>query len=346
MKFKIKYPLAAFIVALNITSAIAQDNVLEYIKEYPRQEQFKIMNTWLGNNKIGTISFTGLVDPEAKKANVQASVDYGYTWFSISDSPAIVTVPKYDKFFSISLYDMKHNVPGVIVNPTKPILLVRPGQKVPKGEFNIVELETDQGLIITRMVVANNLSEVKQLRASIKMEGGKADINYKVKKFSANTIKWGNSLIEASLKYVKAVYPKKSGEVDPITLAAVVKRARHGAPSDAVKYSVIVTDGNGQPLNGNDTYELTVPANIVRKGGYMSITVYGIDNKSLIPNEKKIYDRTSYSSIQNKNGTYTITLSPTGEGLNGIPTGKPFYAILRAYAPIEGADLKVIVNKK
>jgi hypothetical protein len=32
--------------------------------------------------------------------------------------------------------------------------------------------------------------------------------------------------------------------------------------------------------------------------------------------------------------------------LNGIPTGKPFYAILRAYVPVEGADLTVRVEKK
>ena len=72
----------------------------------------------------------------------------------------------------------------------------------------------------------------------------------------------------------------------------------------------------------------------------------GADNRLLIPNEKMVYDRTSYSSTQNNDGTYTITLSPTGEGLNGVPTGKAFYAILRAYVPIKDADMTVIVNKK
>ena len=178
------------------------------------------------------------------------------------------------------------------------------------------------------------------------MEGGNGTINYEAKTFSESTIKWGNALIDASNPYVKLVYPKKSGEVGPITLATVVKRARHGAPSDAVQYSVIGRDENGNSLNGNDTYEIIVPANIVREGGYTSITVYGVDNRPLIPNDKKSYDRTSYTSTQNDDGTYTVTLSPLGEGINGIPTGKPFYAILRAYEPIEGADLKVIIKKK
>jgi hypothetical protein len=41
-----------------------------------------------------------------------------------------------------------------------------------------------------------------------------------------------------------------------------------------------------------------------------------------------------------------ITLSPTGSGRNGIPTGKPFYGILRAYQPVRGAQLKPRVRKR
>lgn len=76
------------------------------------------MNTWLTKHKKGTFSFTGLVDPsDAMVVAPQATVDYGYNWFSISDAPAIVKTPKYDKFFSVSIFDMKHNIPDVIVNP-------------------------------------------------------------------------------------------------------------------------------------------------------------------------------------------------------------------------------------
>ena len=346
MKFKLKHYLAIAIVALSINSAFAQDNVLEYIKDYPKLEQFRLMYAWLENNELGTLLFSGLSNAETKTKNVQASVDYGSSWFSISDAPATINVPKYDRYFSVSVYDMKHNIRGVFVNPENPILLIRPGQKMPKGEFHAVELETDQGLIITRMVVANNMAKVEELRKSIVIEGGKGEIDYEAKEFSKKTIKWGNSLIDASIPYIKAIYPQKSGEVDPITLAAVVKRARHGVPAQAVKYSVIATDDKGQPFTGKDTYELTIPPNIVHKKGYMSITLYGVDNRLLIPNEKIVYDRTSYSSRQNDDGTYTVTLSPTGKGLNGIPTGKAFYAILRACVPIKDADMTVIVNKK
>jgi hypothetical protein len=73
--------------------------------------------------------------------------------------------------------------------------------------------------------------------------------------------------------------------------------------------------------------------------------VYGTDNKLLIPNEKGIYDRTSYTSQRNDDGSYIITLRPDGEGKNGIPTGKPFYGLLRAYLPVDGIDITPSVTK-
>ena len=90
---------------------------------------------------------------------------------------------------------------------------------------------------------------------------------------------------------------------------------------------------------------LTVPAGIVHDGGYYSVTVYGTDNKGLIPNPQGRYDRTTYSSTPNADGTYTVSLNPAGEGVNAIPTGKDFYAVLRAYVPVKGADLTVAVKR-
>ncbi len=91
---------------------------------------------------------------------------------------------------------------------------------------------------------------------------------------------------------------------------------------------------------------LTVPANIVEESGYFSVTVYASANKLLIPNDQGIYDQTTYTAEPNDDGTYTVTLSPSGEGQNGIPTGTPFYVILRAYVPVPGADLTVEVETK
>ena len=56
--------------------------------------------------------------------------------------------------------------------------------------------------------------------------------------------------------------------------------------------------------------------------------------------------KTTFSSEPNQDGTTTITLSPNGSGKNGIPTGKDFYGILRAYVPAPGAIMKVKVERQ
>ncbi|HIE85699.1 MAG TPA: hypothetical protein EYG52_05995 [Pseudomonadales bacterium] len=45
-------------------------------------------------------------------------------------------------------------------------------------------------------------------------------------------------------------------------------------------------------------------------------------------------------------GTDTVTLSPDGEGKNGVPSGKPFYAVLRAYVPVAGADMAIKIETR
>lgn len=340
-----------FLLLMTFTlSSYAKDTIEEYIREYPNQEQTKMMSAWLEDNEKGTFQFTGLVDPsDSTVVTPQATVDYGYNWFSISDAPAIISTPSYDHFFSVSVFDMKHNVPAVIVSPDKPILLKRPNQKMPEGDFTVVTLETDQGLVFTRMVVIDNMKEVRALSKSIKMAGGKGDMSRNVQRFSENVEKAGLAAIAAVVTAVQPyleedAFGKVSGDVGDLIAAAGVMIGQLGTPADSVRYELIFTDELGKPFNGKDTYKLTVPAGIVKDDGYYSITVYGSDNKLLIPNEKKIYDRTTYSSQQNKDGSYTVTLSPDGSGVNGIPTGKPFYALLRAYVPVPEADMTVIIE--
>lgn len=329
-----------------------QDSLEVFIRKYPHRQQVAMMTKWLTEHEPGTFSFTGLVDPSDDTViTPQATVDYGYNWFSISGGPAVVTTPQYERFFSVSVFDMKHNVPAVITNPARPILLIRPGQLVPEGDFNIVELETDQGLVFTRMVVVDNLDEVRQLSASIRMEGGRGEMHCNVQRFSSAIVEAGLATIAAATIAAMphldpdASFGKKSGDVGELTSAAAVMLGQLGTPSDTVRYGTILNDENGDPLNGDATYVVTVPAGIIFDDGYFSVTVYGSDNKLLIPNERRVYDQTTYSATPDDGGTYTITLSPSGDGPNGIPTGKPFYGVLRAYRPVPGANLDVAIKK-
>ena len=330
-------------------SSWAQGTVDGYIKEYPNQQQAKMMNAWLQTHQKGTFSFTGLVDPaETTVVTPQAPVDYGYNWFSVSNGPAIISTPQYDKFFSVSIIDMKHNIPAVVVNPQRPIAVVRAGQPIPEGDFTVVELETDQGLVFTRMVVVDNMEEVRKLSASITMSGGDGDMQRAVETFSPEVETKALARIKAALPGLDPdkAFGKKSGDVDPLVLAGAVMMGQLGTPTDTVRYNMMLTDSSGEPFNGEDSYLLTVPADIVHPDGYYSITIYGVDNKALIPNEQGRYDRTTYSSSPNDDGTYTIALNPQGDGVNAIPTGKDFYVLLRAYVPVKGADLTVVATRQ
>ena len=330
-------------------TAHSGDTVAEYLREFPNQEQVKMMDEWLTSNQPGEFIFTGLVDPtDTTVVTPQATVDYGYNWFSLSEGPAIITTPEYDKFFSISIFDMKHNVPAVVANPDKPILLMRPGQSIPDGDFTIIELETDQGLALTRTVVVDNMDEVSALREHIVMEGGNGDMTREVEAFPEATASMAHAVMDALFPIINPddVFGKVSGDVDFLLLATAVKYGQLGTPSETVRYAIIATDSAGQPLKGDETYSVTIPAGLVEESGYYSMTLYGTDNKLLIPNDQEIYDRSTYSSEPNSDGTYTLVFSPSGEGKNGIPTGKDFYGVLRAYVPSPNAVMAAEITKQ
>ena len=325
-----------------------QDTLERFISEYPNREQVRMMNAWLGTHAAGTFSFTGLVDPlDTTVVTPQATVNYGYCWFSLSEGAAVVQAPTYDKFLSVSVFDMLHNVPAVLANPRRPLLLIRPGQEVPRGNFTVVELETDQGLVLVRMLVVDNLDEVSALSEEFTMQGGNGDMHRPVQRFSPQVEAMGLKVIEGVVPHLNPdiAFGRKSGDVGAVTLAGAVMQGQLGTPSDTVRYSLILHDDDGAPLTGTDTYTVTVPAGIVEDDGYFSITVYGADNKLLIPNDVGVYDRTTYSAAPERDGTVDVTLSPSGGGVNGIPTGKPFYALLRAYVPVQGAPLAPRVRK-
>jgi len=117
MKHLLRAGLSAMLLLLPTAGALAQDTIENYIREFPNQEQVKMMERWLEANEPGSFTFTGLVDPtDDTVVTPQATVDYGYNWFSLSEGPAILRTPQYDRFFSVSTFDMEHNIPAVIVS--------------------------------------------------------------------------------------------------------------------------------------------------------------------------------------------------------------------------------------
>jgi len=341
MKKKLLLLLSALILGGGTASAL--DTVEEYLKEFPNQQQVKMMKQWLEKNEKGTFWFSGYVTPKDHTViTPQANVDYGYSWFSISDAPATLNLPKYDKFFSVAIFDMKHNTPLVIKNPTKPILIIRPGQTAPEGDFTVVNLETDQGLVFTRMLIANNLDEIKELRKEIILKGGKGDMDRDVQKFSKRIEKQGETVLKALTPLVSPddMFSHTSGESGFISLATGVHIGQLGTPVGTVRYNVITKDSSGELLSGKNSYVVTTPKDMYKEGGYFSVTIYSTKNKYLIPNKKKIYARSIENTKINKDGTYTIEINPNGEGINALSTSsEDFYIVIRAYVPTDNVDL-------
>lgn len=103
-------------------------------------------------------------------------------------------------------------------------------------------------------------------------------------------------------------------------------------------YLMTMKDKQGQPLKGNNTYRLNVPANVpVRQ--YWSVTAYDRETHALIRN----MPRTSRSSQnpdlkQNADGSVDLYFgpkAPAGNDSNWVPTdpGREFELMLRLYGP-------------
>jgi hypothetical protein len=100
-------------------------------------------------------------------------------------------------------------------------------------------------------------------------------------------------------------------------------------------------DGDGEWLDGANTYRLRVPANAPVKQ-FWSLTVYDVDTRCLIRNSQQIADRSSYEPDLVKNADGAVDLyvgpkAPAGFESNWIPSvpGKAWFCYFRLYAPTE-----------
>jgi len=102
-------------------------------------------------------------------------------------------------------------------------------------------------------------------------------------------------------------------------------------------YLTGLRDADGNPLNGQDTYRLRVPADTPAKD-FWSVIVYSMRTKGFVEG----VDRVGLSSLQigemkkNSDGSVDVYFAPEApEGLetNWIPTGEAFFLLFRLYGP-------------
>lgn len=105
-------------------------------------------------------------------------------------------------------------------------------------------------------------------------------------------------------------------------------------------YLTGLTDSDGEMLNGEDTYKLTVPADTPAED-FWSVIVYSMKTKGFVKGNERVGLATpSLPDMQvNDNGAADVYFAPTApDGLesNWIPTGEDFFLLFRLYGPAEG----------
>lgn len=328
---------------------VSERRISEYIHWYPAIEQIKMRDEWLKNYEYGEWQISGLVTSKDRTViTPQADVNYGYSWFNITNEPIVVTMPEYDKYYAMSIFDMNH-FSQVVLAPKKPVVVRLPHQKTPIEDATEIVLHTNQGLIFTRQVVVGNEAEVLELAKEISISGGGGDAPFIVPDFSAEEAAAGDAIIQeyALTKVVNArkLFGTVYEGIGDLDRAAGVFLGQLGTQSYVVDYQQYLTDQLGEPLNGKDSYEIVVPTEALMKNdkGYWSVTVYSMEDRYLIPNEMNTYVMSSYSAVPNDDGTTTIRINPNGEGENAIPnSGKDFYAVFRVYEPVIGVEFPPI----
>ena len=115
----------------HMSAAYEAQRISEYIKKYPAIKQKRMRDAWLKEHKQGEWQHSGAVTAEDRTVvTPQADVNYGYSWFNISERPVVVTLPKYDHYYSLSVFDMNHYV-TVKVGSRNPTVIRLPHQKSP-----------------------------------------------------------------------------------------------------------------------------------------------------------------------------------------------------------------------
>jgi len=256
-------------------------------------------------------------------------------------------MPKYDKYYSVSVFDMNHFM-EVRVMPEKPIVIRLPHQKSPIQDAYEIVLQTYQGLAFTRQVIVNNEQEVMDLAKKINLSGGGGDAPFIVPSFSQAVQDAGfkkiNNLVEEGKDTVKFFVSPYEGGGD-LDRAAGALGGQLGTQARYVQYGPFVFDQNKELLNGKESYEIIVPKEGLLKNdkGYWTVTIYSFADRFLIPNKKNIYDITSYNAKPNPDGTYSIHINPEGIGENAIPSnGVDFYGVFRVYEPVKSVKFPVI----
>ena len=105
-------------------------------------------------------------------------------------------------------------------------------------------------------------------------------------------------------------------------------------------YLTGLRDSDGNMLNGNDTYRISVPADTPAED-FWSVIVYSMKTKGFIEDAERVGRATPNLSEMKTNSdgsadVYFAPKAPAGMENNWIPTGEDFFLLFRLYGPAKG----------
>jgi hypothetical protein len=139
-----------------------------------------------------------------------------------------------------------------------------------------------------------------------------------------------------------------SGPAMPATLEEMIVRASNGPdafaalPDTEVLYAAGIADSNGQRLQGDRRYVITLdPDSLPPVDGFWSLTVYTASGKTVFGARPSIHSSTPYLN-RTASGAIRITLGPSmplAEQYNWLPLqpGEGVHVVLRLYQPRRAA---------
>jgi hypothetical protein len=119
-------------------------------------------------------------------------------------------------------------------------------------------------------------------------------------------------------------------------------------PGKGAKYGIAFVDSENNPLSGDNSYRINLPANIPA-ANFWSVTLYEAENASGLANGQPFPSLGSRDKpAQNPDGSTDIYLgqkAPSGKEANWMatPAGRGYFVIFRLYGPTEAAINKTWV---
>jgi len=297
----------------------------------------------MAGNENGKMQFIPNVADHESRFVVRPNSDtlYGFAFYEIGTGYLIVNMPKVDRYQILTIWDIDHYITATHVGgDDKPFVVVKEGNPIPEGDYNVVITKTDRTIVQHRTLLmgAGDLEAAQTLAAGITVTkvGTPAEVEgpypfilseNKLKEMDdffnsrLGTIPWDNTIGYADNK-----------NLDPMNVAqGVYEGLGMLAPNDA-RYAVVDTDADGNELKENQKYTLTVPADIPVEY-FWSATVYD-GNGFFVANEEKVYLANSTFADQNSDGSITVTFGNCEvKSVNCIPTTKDWNMTWRYYGP-------------